>query len=412
MLNVRSKIALVIATIIMVVFMSVQSAILLEYVKPTYQLALFGFECVVAFMPFFFLAMIDFVKKAKDKDQSINDKMSAINLSNVIVELDLKGDILLANNLYCELLGYTIKEVVGVSQLKHWDANDWKGDKYQMFWYNIKIRKVSSRGEFRFITEDGKEIWLYGNYNPIKNQYDEPYKIILIATNITEKKAIEREIDKKNGYLEHAAKILRHDMHSGINTYIPRGLSSLKRRLSESQIKELKIDAPLRMIDEGLTHTQKVYKGVKEFTNLVRTDSKLNTDPYDLKQILTSYLETTSYGKQVIISDLPEVEVNDALFCTAIDNLIRNGLKYNDAPTKLVRIYMEDENTLVVEDNGRGMSQEDFTELSKPYTRREGQKEQGSGLGLNICVAIIEEHGFKMSVEKLEQGTKLKIKIR
>ena len=79
-------------------------------------------------------------------------------------------------------------------------------------------------------------------------------------------------MSQKEFDLEHAAKILRHDMHSGINTYIPRGLSSLKRRLSEDQIKELKIDAPLRMIEEGLTHTQKVYKGVKEFTNLVKAD--------------------------------------------------------------------------------------------------------------------------------------------
>jgi hypothetical protein len=65
------------------------------------------------------------------------------------------------------------------------------------------------------------------------------------------------EIEKKNTYLEHAAKILRHDMHSGINTYMPRGLSSLERRLSEEQVKELKIDAPLKMIKEGLRHTQK-----------------------------------------------------------------------------------------------------------------------------------------------------------
>jgi PAS domain S-box-containing protein len=412
MLNRRSKIALVIAVIIMTGFMAVQMSIILQYVIPTYKLAIFSFECILAFLPFFFLAVIDFVKKAKDKDQNINDKMKAINSSNVIVEFDLNGNILTSNNLYCDYLGYTLNEVIGSPQLTHWDSEDWKGEKYYMFWFNMKVRNVTTKGEFKFITKDKKEIWLYGNYTPIKNQYDEPYKIILIATNITTKKAIEREVDKKNGYLEHAAKILRHDMHSGINTYIPRGLSSLKRRLSEEQIKELKIDAPLRMIDEGLIHTQKVYKGVKEFTNLVKTDSKLNTDPYNLKQILTSYLETTSYGKQVIISDLPEVEVNDALFCTAVDNLIRNGLKYNDAPTKLVKIYMENNNTLIVEDNGRGMSQEDFVELAKPYTRKEGQKEQGSGLGLNICVAIIEEHGFKMSAEKLEQGTKLKIKIK
>ena len=36
-----------------------------------------------------------------------------------------------------------------------------------------------------------------------------------------------KELTTKNTYLEHAAKILRHDMHSGINTYMPRGLSSL-----------------------------------------------------------------------------------------------------------------------------------------------------------------------------------------
>ena len=44
---------------------------------------------------------------------------------------------------------------------------------------------------------------------------------------------------KKNTFLEHAAKILRHDMHSGINTYMPRGVSSLKRRLNEEIIEEL-----------------------------------------------------------------------------------------------------------------------------------------------------------------------------
>ncbi len=39
------------------------------------------------------------------------------------------------------------------------------------------------------------------------------------------------EINKKNSYLEHAARIIRHDMHSGINTYMPRGISSLEKRL-------------------------------------------------------------------------------------------------------------------------------------------------------------------------------------
>ena len=158
-----------------------------------------------------------------------------------------------------------------------------------------------------------------------------------IATDITESYNQQKEIEKKNTYLEHAAKILRHDMHSGINTYMPRGLSSLDRRLSEDQIKELKIEAPIKMIKEGLRHTQKVYKGVYEFTNLVKKDVVLNRSECNLKDILEDYLSATAYRPQVDLSDIGYLSVNEALFCTALDNLIRNGLKYNDSNNKIVK---------------------------------------------------------------------------
>ena len=122
-------------------------------------------------------------------------------------------------------------------------------------------------------------------------------------------------------------------------------------------------------------HTQKVYAGVKEFTNLVKEDAHLDMAEVNLGEVLRNYLSSTSYVKQVKIERLPTMEVNEPLFCTAIDNLIRNGLKYNDSSTKMVTIYMENDSTLCVEDNGRGITQREFEELSKPYTRKEGQKE-------------------------------------
>jgi RimK family alpha-L-glutamate ligase len=174
---------------------------------------------------------------------------------------------------------------------------------------------------------------------------------------------------------------------------MPRGLSSLERRLSSEDITSLKIEAPIKMIKEGLKHSQKVYKGVYEFTNLVKKDVVLNKSECNLKSILDDYLSSTAYSSQVIIEELPTIEVNEPLFCTAVDNLIRNGLKYNDSDTKFVKIT-SDEKYVYIQDNGRGITQEDFDHLSKPYTRKEGQKESGTGLGLNICVAILEEHGL------------------
>jgi signal transduction histidine kinase len=110
--------------------------------------------------------------------------------------------------------------------------------------------------------------------------------------------------------------------------------------------------------------------------------------------------------------DLGIFSVNEALFCTAIDNLIRNGLKYNDSNSKIVKIYRI-EDILYIEDNGRGLSSEEFKLLSQPYTRKEGQKESGTGLGLNICIAILEEHGFSVSCNKLpEIGSQIKINLK
>ena len=219
------------------------------------------------------------------------------------------------------------------------------------------------------------------------------------------------ELNKKNSYLEHAARIIRHDMHSGINTYMPRGISSLEKRLTEEDIQRLKIEGSIKMIKEGLNHTQRVYKSVYEFTNLVKQNVVLNKTLVDVKDLVWKYISPNSYSSQVEISDLGQLEVNEILFCNAIENLIKNGLTYNNSSDKKVKIYNENE-YLIVEDNGVGFSQKDFDKHLKKYAKRADVTGDEKGLGLNICVAILEEHGFKLTCEKIDNGTKMKIKIK
>jgi K+-sensing histidine kinase KdpD len=285
----RSRIALLLASIIMIMFFLVQTCVVFKFCPNLYQLDVFGYACVIAFMPPFFMVVYEFLQK---------------------------------------------------------------------------------------------------------------------------KEQVAKELDKKNIYLEHAAKIIRHDMHSGINTYLPRGISALKRRLKPEDIDALKIGSPLQLIEDGLAHARKVYAGVYEFTNLVKTDAQMSLAMCNIKEIMSSYLKLTAYKNSVILDDTINISlnINEPLFCTAIDNLIRNGLKYNDSPTKWVKIYLED-NVLCVEDNGRGINKEEFIELAKPYKRKENQKEDGTGLGLNICNEILKEHTFSIEAEKTKTGTKLKIKI-
>lgn len=407
----RTKLAFTLAAISALTFMLSQTFIYLDVIHFTYNIPLFNIMLFVFYAPSSSIFGWDMYTKYKDENQKINDKLKAINNSNIVVVYDSKGNIVKANNNFCKAVGYTQEELLGLHHMLFVPNNFVKSKDYRDFWKQLRSG-ADIKQKFKRVKKNGDIVWFYGSYNPIKSGTGAVYQVINVSNDVTGEHNAQLELRNKNTYLEYAAKILRHDMHSGINTYIPRGIKSLERRIKPEQIKELKIEIPLRLIKDGLDHAQRVYRGVFEFTNLVKENAVLEKSEYDLANILKDYLRKTAYADQVVIEDLPTMLVNEALFCTGVDNLIRNGLKYNNSKTKFIIIKMLDEKHLAIIDNGRGMSQVDFDMLSEPYQRKEGQKEKGTGLGLNISVAIFKEHGFQMFVKKLEVGTMIKVKIR
>ena len=401
----------ILGVVIMLSFLTIKTLSIFHLISHSHFLEWFEYLSAIFFVPIFYFIIGELIAISKKNKTSFKSSEALLDDSSLISRADKNGKITFVNDKFCEVSKYKRHELLGRD---HSVLNSGTHPKefwvdmyktviiYKSIWNEVVTNK-NKLGEEYFVNS-----WVMGEFD--ENGKHVGY--ISVRQDITELYKQKIDIERKNSYLEHAAKILRHDMHSGINTYIPRGISSLKRRLNKEKIDELKIGSPLKLIEEGLSHAQKVYSGVKEFTNLVKKDAKLDKSYHNISEILKDYLKTTNYSSQVKIDNLMSKEVNESLFCTAIDNLIRNGLKYNDSKSKVVHIYKEDDNTIIVEDNGRGMSKEDFEEYSKPYTRKEGQKEGGTGLGLNITIAIMKEHGFTISSEKLEPcGTKIKIKL-
>lgn len=385
-----------------------QSILIIEYSK---TLAYFDYTCFILFIISSSIFAKVYISNTLRIKLTLKETEDMLDEAVLISKADANGKITYVNKSFEIVSGWKLEEVLGKN---HNIVNS--GTQPKEFWSEMYKTVLKDKKIWHGIvtnkTKDGK---LYYVDTYIRSNFNSKGKLLgftSIRQNLTDIYNTLNELDKKNTYLEHAAKILRHDMHSGINTYIPRGLSSLERRLTTETVENLKLEMPLKMIKEGLKHTQKVYKGVYEFTNLVKADVALTKTKSNIKKILNEYLISTAYKSNVYLDDnLPTIEVNEALICTSIDNLIRNGLRYNDSKTKLVKIY-SDGDYICIEDNGRGIDQKDFDELSKPYVRKEGQKETGTGLGLNICKAILKEHEFEISVEKLELGTKIKIKIK
>lgn len=217
------------------------------------------------------------------------------------------------------------------------------------------------------------------------------------------------EINRREAYLQYASRIIRHDLNSGINIYIPRGVTGVKRVTKDLNLGK-SFDRSMNLIERGLIHSRYIYTGVKEFTEMFRDGQNITKSEYDLTELINDYLKNLHYSNLVEVSDLGKVEVNGSLFCIAIDNLIRNGLTYNDSKYRNVKIYRTG-NYLCVEDNGRGINKERFMSYIKPFKRNNKQREPGTGLGITICYSIIKEHGFDIDVVKLESGSIIKIEL-
>ncbi len=394
----------------LLLFFLVETLLIFDSLPFTKALNVFSYFLVIISCILAYCIFNDFISRVTLREDKLNNQLRAIDRTHLIATFDIDGNFISANKNLTKLLGYKSDELKKMNHSEIVPPFIRQTKDYRNLWNSLKAGK-NVQGEFEHSAKFGLVFWLQSSYTPLKDSTGEYNKILKISIDRTKDRQAQIDITQKNSYLEYAAKILRHDMHSGINTYIPRGVRALQRRLTPEQIKELNIESPLKLIQGGLEHAQKVYAGVKEFTNLVKSDVTITKEPLDLSQILTKFVTSTAYSKQVHIGKLPVASVNESLFCTAIDNLIRNGLKYNDSETRMVRIYMEDENTLCVQDNGRGMSQTEFTYFSKPYTRG-ANPEHGSGLGLNICIAILRIHGFSITAEKLKIGTRLRIKLK
>ena len=465
---------LIISIIVMIIFITTKLCVLSGYINDTCTTKIIEYGCFFIFSPFFFFFIKEYLRKSNEYKNN-NDYYNSLNKALVDQThnpLFYEGNVVEG----AKTLTKEVTNSLNVERCSIWMYNTDRTSiicqqlyvKLQDTWYqDTELCEKDYKAYFKALTENPIIIANDANTHFATKCFEETYLKILgiksmldvpiiyrgdvigviciestksriwkesesnfaqalsslysFAYSVSEANEISNrlvnaynEINKKNTYLEHAAKIIRHDMHSGINTYIPRGITSLERRLNSDIIKIYKLETPLKLLKEGLKHAQKVYKGAYEFTNLVKQGSVLEKKPYNIKDILHTYLNSTAYESSVAISEwLPVVELNEPLFCTAIDNLIRNGLKYNDSEFKMVAIYMDDEDVIAIQDNGRGMTQEEFEKLSKAYSRKNNQKESGTGLGLNICTAILNEHGFTISCEKLDEGgTKIRIKIR
>ena len=124
-------------------------------------------------------------KLAAAKLTELENKMSAIDRSQAVIEFNLDGTIVTANNNFTTTMGYNISDIVGRHHSIFVDPTEIKSQDYQDFWRELNQGKFAAR-KFRRIAKGGREVWLQASYNPVLDPAGKPYKVIKLAVDITE----------------------------------------------------------------------------------------------------------------------------------------------------------------------------------------------------------------------------------
>lgn len=111
--------------------------------------------------------------------------ISALQRSTAVIEFNLNGEVLTANQRFLDSMGYSLTQIQGKHHRIFCDASEANSPQYQRFWEQLR-RGEFATGRFRRLDSHGREVWLEASYNPITDAHDNLYKVVKFATVITD----------------------------------------------------------------------------------------------------------------------------------------------------------------------------------------------------------------------------------
>jgi methyl-accepting chemotaxis protein len=120
-------------------------------------------------------------------------QIEAISKSQAVIEFNMDGTIINANDNFLSALGYQLNEIKGKHHSVFVDDHERNSAAYKRFWEKLNLGEFES-AEYKRIGKGGNEVWIQASYNPIMDMNGKPFKVVKYATDITGRKAAVKEI--------------------------------------------------------------------------------------------------------------------------------------------------------------------------------------------------------------------------
>lgn len=127
------------------------------------------------------------ITEQKRRNAYVSGQITAISKSQAVIEFEMNGTIVNANENFLNAVGYSLDEIKGQHHRMFVDDEERNSYEYKEFWEKLNKGEFQT-AEYKRFGKGGKEIWIQASYNPIFDSSGKPFRVVKYATDITAQK--------------------------------------------------------------------------------------------------------------------------------------------------------------------------------------------------------------------------------
>ncbi|PKA82615.1 PAS/PAC sensor signal transduction histidine kinase [Ulvibacter sp. MAR_2010_11] len=332
-------------------------------------------------------------KNLEAEKQKYSSIIANMNLG--LVEVDSNNVIVMVNQSFINLIGYTEEELIGRPAIDLLIPESQQG-------HVEKIAEMTKNGnsgshEFQMKTKKGELLSLLVSSAPNYNKQSKVIGSIGVILDITKTKNLQEQreellknLEISNNELQEYAHIVSHDLKSPLRSIFAL-IEWLKEdnqeKLNRSSLQNIElIEATLEKMERLITDILKYSSVTAE--EIVMQEIDLNAVIENLKRILY-FPEHINFK---ILRPLPFIYGDETRMQQLFQNLISNAIQYIDKDHGIIEIDYVDKGTYYqfsIYDNGIGIAKEQHGKIFKIFQVLSDTKES-SGIGLAIVKKIVD----------------------
>ncbi|HEV2612083.1 MAG TPA: PAS domain S-box protein [Noviherbaspirillum sp.] len=327
-----------------------------------------------------------------------------------VVQVDAAGRVTLVNKRYCDMLGCTEAELIGVS-VEDVTAPD-----------SIKetrdaIERLAAGGpgfviDKQYRRKDGSYLWATSSVNALRSEDGQYQGFVAIVVDITERKLAEAKLRDADRRKDEFLAMLAHELR---NPLAP--ISAAAQLLQMARMNETRVLQTSEIIARQVEHMTSLVDDLLDVSRVTRGLVELDNAPLEIRQVIADAVEQVTPVIQarrhhLMLHLAPETTIvmgDQKRLVQVIANLVNNSAKYtHEGGNILVKTEVREAHVLLeVTDDGIGMEPGLVARVFDLFAQAEVTSDRSSGglgLGLALVRSLVELHGGTVKCESAGIG--------